>query len=110
LGSAIFGPPASYDNHRREHGLELFIQFLKKLHRSSFEHEEEMGLFCPATFALSEDGCLDPKKVAYANGIWLEIGAGGVAHQDMARMFPNLRIVALNGFGSTKARGSSSAA
>jgi hypothetical protein len=85
-------------------GLALFIHSLKKLHGRIFEREEDSGLFCPATFARLEEKCVDLTKVCYANGIWLEIGAGGVAHRDMARVFPNLRIIAFNGFHSTKAK------
>jgi hypothetical protein len=83
--------------------LDLFIKVLKKFHGRKFEHEEESGRFCP-TFPPLAERRGELTETAYAKGIWLDFARGNITHRDLARLCPNLRMVAFNTFSSTKAQ------
>jgi hypothetical protein len=80
-----------------------FIELLRELHGRSIGQKEAAGLISPACFDpdLAEDTRRGLANIRLLRGVWLDNDGGDLAHEEFARLFPRLRIVAWNTYSST---------
>lgn len=82
-----------------------FIALLRQLHHRNLPSKEANFLFSPAHFDPYRAG-VDTKRglanVRHVRGIWLDNDGGDLSHNEFARLFPTLRMVAWNTYSSTQ--------
>jgi hypothetical protein len=85
--------------------IDTFIDGLRYFHQFSNESKEANGLISPAIFdpGLSDETCRGLANIRAIWGIWLDNDGGDLTHEEFARLFPRLRMVIINSYGSTPA-------
>jgi hypothetical protein len=74
-----------------------FIPRLQAWHGRALQTKETNQLICPSLFK----GTRCVANATKANGIWLDNDTGALSHNQLAVMFPNLRMVVFNSFRTT---------
>ncbi len=83
--------------------VETFIDGLRWWHQFSHDSKEANGLISPAIFdpSLSDETSRGLANIRAIWGIWLDNDGGDLTHEEFARLFPRLRMVIINSYGST---------